>query len=94
MRDAVSGMFRLLVVSGAGLAFISILAQAGDQFSAWVLTTTPGSKSGDLAQATTLFNLSAGGTQLANLSFLLLILGLLALIATLIQLFLIIVRGG
>jgi len=93
MREAASGLLRLVVVTGMGLAFISIMAQAGDSFAAYVLKSIPSSKSGDLAQATTLFKLSGGGTS-AIAPFLLLILGLLAILATLVQLFLIVVRGA
>lgn len=92
MREATSGLLRLVLVSGIGLAFISIMAQAGDSFSAYVLKSTPSSKSGDLAQATTLFKLSGGSATIGP--FLLLILGILAILATLVQLFLIVVRGA
>ncbi|MDQ2729062.1 MAG: hypothetical protein M3Y91_14665, partial [Actinomycetota bacterium] len=93
MREAVGGLFRLLVVSGAGLAFLTIMAQAGDSFSSWVLSSAPNSSGGGLAQATTLFKLSGGGLSGAA-PFLLLILAILAILATLIQLFLIVVRGA
>lgn len=93
LREAMGGLFRLVLVSGAGLAFLSILAQAGDAFSSYVLSSTPGSQSGDLAQATTLFKLS-GGLPSSTVPFLLLILGILAILATLIQLFLIVIRGA
>lgn len=92
MREATSGLLRLVLVSGIGLAFISIMAQAGDSFSAYVLKSTPSSKSGDLAQAATLFKLSGGSATIGP--FLLLILGILAILATLVQLFLIVVRGA
>ncbi|MDQ6740764.1 MAG: hypothetical protein M3021_10500 [Actinomycetota bacterium] len=94
VRESMHGLLRLVVVSGAGLAFISILAQAGDSFSSYVLSSTPSSKSGDLAQATSLFKLSGGGTAFTGVAFLLLLLGILAILATLIQLFLIIIRGA
>lgn len=94
VREAMGGLFRLVLVSGAGLAFLSILAQAGDAFSSYVLSSTPGSQSGDLAQATTLFKLSGGGLPSTTVPFLLLILGILAILATLIQLFLIVIRGA
>lgn len=93
MRESLNGLVRLILVSGAGLAFLSIAARAGDSFSSWVLSSAPGSKSGDLAQATSLFNLSAGGAAFSGVAFLLLILAILAILATLIQLFLIIVRA-
>ena len=94
MRESLNGLVRLILVSGAGLAFLTIAARAGDSFSSYVLSSTPGSKGGGLAQATSLFNLSAGGTAFAGVAFLLLILAILAILATLIQLFLIIVRGA
>jgi len=93
MRESLNGLIRLILVSGAGLAFLTIVARAGDSFSSWVLSSAPGSKGGDLAQATSLFNLSAGGAAFSGVAFLLLILAILAILATLIQLFLIIVRA-
>lgn len=93
MRESLNGLIRLILTSGAGLAFLTIAARAGDVFSSWVLSSAPGSKGGDLAQATSLFNLSAGGAAFSGVAFLLLILAILAILATLIQLFLIIVRS-
>jgi hypothetical protein len=93
LREAGVGLLRLLLVGSMGIAAVNIFASIGDQFSSYVLGSATGTNAGDLNQATSLFNLS-GTTGFGTVPFLLLILAILALVATLVQLFLIIIRGA
>jgi len=92
-REAFAGLFRLLLVGSMGIAAINIFAAIGDEFSSFVLGSASSSAAGGLNQATSLFNLS-GAAGFGTVPFLLLILALLAVLSTLIQLFLIIIRGA
>lgn len=86
-KQALAGLLRLVVVSGAGLAGIDLLLKAGDALSNALLNaaTPAGGNFGHLAV------LSAGAIPEAGL---LLILSLVAILASLIQIFLLIARAG
>ena len=86
-KEALAGLLRLVVVSGAGLAAIDILLQAGDAFSSAILNaaTPNGGNFSHLAV------LSAAAMPQAGL---LLILAIIAILASLIQIFLLIARAG
>jgi hypothetical protein len=87
------GLIRLLLVGGMGIIAIDTFAAIGDQFSSYVLSSATTSQAGGLNQATSLFKLT-GAAGFSAVPFLLLILALLAVLSTLVQLFLIIIRGA
>ena len=92
LREAAMGLIRLLLVGGMGIIAIDTFAAIGDQFSSYVLSSATTSQAGGLNQATSLFKLT-GAAGFSAVPFLLLILALLAVLSTLVQLFLIIIRG-
>jgi hypothetical protein len=82
-----AGLLRLVVISGAGLAGIDILLAAGDAFSSAILNAaTP--NGGNFGHLVVL------GAEVIPESGLLVILALIAILASLIQIFLLIARGG
>jgi hypothetical protein len=86
-REMLAGLLRLVVISGAGLAGIDILLQAGDAFSSAILNAaTP--NGGNFGHLVVL------GSAAIPESGLLVILALIAILASLIQIFLLIARGG
>ena len=93
LREAAMGLIRLLLVGGMGIIAIDTFAAIGDQFSSYVLSSATTSQAGGLNQATSLFKLT-GAAGFSAVPFLLLILALLAVLSTLVQLFLIIIRGA
>jgi type IV secretion system protein TrbL len=93
LREAAMGLIRLLLVGGMGIVAIDTFASIGDQFSSYVLSSATSSQAGGLNQATSLFKLT-GAAGFSAVPFLLLILALLAVLSTLVQLFLIIIRGA
>jgi type IV secretion system protein TrbL len=86
-KEMLAGLLRLVVVSGAGLAGIDILLKIGDAFSSSILNaaTPNGGNFGHLVV------LSAAAVPEQGL---LLILAAIAILASLIQIFLLIARGG
>jgi hypothetical protein len=86
-REMLAGLLRLVVISGAGLAGIDILLAAGDAFSSAILNAaTP--NGGNFGHLVVL------GAEVIPESGLLVILALIAILASLIQIFLLIARGG
>ena len=86
-REMLAGLLRLVVISGAGLAGIDILLVAGDAFSSAILNAaTP--NGGNFGHLVVL------GSQVIPESGLLVILALIAILASLIQIFLLVARGG
>ena len=86
-REMLAGLLRLVVISGAGLAGIDILLAAGDAFSSAILNAaTP--NGGNFGHLVVL------GSQVIPESGLLVILALIAILASLIQIFLLVARGG
>jgi hypothetical protein len=99
-KDLVKSLMTLVVVSGAGLTAVSLLVAAGDSFSVWLLngslgcsiedtngTCFGGNMAGLLALTT---NPATGGLG----AILIIVLGLLAIIGSVVQILLMIVRAG
>lgn len=99
-KDLVKSLMTLVVVSGAGLTAVSLLVAAGDSFSVWLLN---GSLGCDIADTNgTCF----GGNMAALLALttnpatgglgaiLIIVLGLLAIVGSVVQILLMIVRAG
>lgn len=90
LRDLVRSLATLIVVSGAGVAAVGLLTVAADQFSAWILTnSTDGTSFNDNITAM----LALSSTSPIG-SIMIILLGLIAILASVIQIVLMIVRGG
>lgn len=96
-RDTVKGLLTLIVVAGAGVTIIGILVEAADAFAVWLINsslscnveTDPCFGEGLLTL------LSIGGPLSAGLGpLLIIILGLIAILASVIQIVLMVARGG
>ena len=99
-KDLVKSLMTLVVVSGAGLTAVSLLVAAGDSFSVWLLngslgcsiedtngTCFGGNMAGLLALTT---NPATGGLG----AILIIVLGLFAIVGSVVQILLMIVRAG
>ena len=98
-RDTVKGLLTLVVVAGAGVTIVSLLVAAADSFSVWIIN---GSLSCDVTTDSACFgenillllalttNPAAGSLG----ALLVIILGLIAVIAAIIQIVLMVARGG
>lgn len=90
MRDLGRSLATLVVVSGAGVAAVGLLTVSADQFSAWIInTSTDGTSFNE--NITAMLALNARSPLGA---IMIIILGLIAIFASLIQIVLMIVRGG
>jgi hypothetical protein len=91
-QDLLRGLLTRVVVTGTGLTAISLLVSASDSFAGWIIDrSTAGTDFG--TNITTMLGLS--GTVTGGLGPLLaVILGLLALLASAVQIMLMVVRGG
>ncbi|NUT72755.1 hypothetical protein [Pseudarthrobacter sp. C4D7] len=90
LRDLVRSLATLIVVSGAGVAAVGLLTVAADQFSAWIINnSTDGTSFNE--NITSLLALSA--TSPIG-SIMIILLGLIAILASVMQIVLMIVRGG
>jgi hypothetical protein len=90
LRDLVRSLATLIVVSGAGVAAVGLLTVAADQFSAWIVTnSTDGTSFNE--NITAMLALSAASPIG---SIMIILLGLIAILASVIQIVLMIVRGG
>jgi len=91
-QELLRGLLTMVVVFGAGLTAISLLVTASDQFAGWIVDrSTQGTDFGQ--NITAMLNLSsAAGSSLGPL--LVVIFGLLALLASAVQIMLMVVRGG
>jgi hypothetical protein len=90
LRDLVRSLATLVVVSGAGVAAVGFLTIAADQFSAWIIqSSTDGTSFNE--NITSLLALSA--TSPIG-SIMIILLGLIAILASVMQIVLMIVRGG
>jgi type IV secretion system protein TrbL len=90
LRDLVRSLATLIVVSGAGVAAVGLLTVAADKFSAWIIkNSTDGTSFND--NITSLLALSA--TSPIG-SIMIILLGLIAILASVMQIVLMIVRGG
>jgi type IV secretion system protein TrbL len=90
LRDLVRSLATLIVVSGAGVAAVGVLTVAADQFSAWIITNSTNGTSFN-ENITVLLALSA--TSPIG-SIMIILLGLIAILASVMQIVLMIVRGG
>lgn len=99
-RDLVRSLLTLIVVSGAGLTIVGLLVAASDSFAVWLLNgslkcdvgnrdgTCFGGNMATLLALTT--NPATGGLG----SILIIVLGLLAVLVSLVQIILMLARGG
>jgi type IV secretion system protein TrbL len=91
-RDVLRGLATFVAVSGAGLAVLSLAVSASDQFSTWIISQSIPSSSSFGAALTGLLGLTAASSGFG--AILVIVLGLFMLLASLIQIFLMVVRGG
>ncbi|BCW68956.1 hypothetical protein NicSoilB4_37190 (plasmid) [Arthrobacter sp. NicSoilB4] len=89
LKDLLRSLLTLTLVSGLGLAVISILVIAADAFSASIIDRATDGKGFSHAMAILVMTNQAGVGV-----FILIILGLVGLLASLVQIVLMIVRGG
>jgi hypothetical protein len=90
LRDLVRSLATLIVVSGAGVAAVGLLTVAADQFSAWIIkNSTDGTSFND--NITAMLALSATSPIGA---IMIILLGLIAILASVMQIVLMIIRGG
>nr|WP_231497426.1 hypothetical protein [Arthrobacter sp. MA-N2] len=90
LRDLVRSLATLIVISGAGVAAVGLLTVAADQFSAWIITNSTNGTSFN-ENITALLALSA--TSPIG-SIMIILLGLIAIMASVMQIVLMIIRGG
>ncbi|WP_227471737.1 hypothetical protein [Paenarthrobacter sp. YJN-5] len=90
LRDLVRSLATLIVVSGAGVAAVGLLTVAADQFSAWIITNSTGGTSFN-ENITAMLQLSASSPIG---SIMIILLGLIAILASVMQIVLMIIRGG
>ncbi|BCW86455.1 hypothetical protein NicSoilE8_41280 (plasmid) [Arthrobacter sp. NicSoilE8] len=90
LRDLVRSLATLIVVSGAGVAAVGLLTVAADQFSAWIITSSTDGTSFN-ENITAMLQLSA--TSPIG-SIMIILLGLIAILASVMQIVLMIIRGG
>lgn len=90
LRDLARSLATLVIVSGAGVAAVGLLTVSADQFSAWIIkNSTDGTSFND--NITGMLALSA--TSPIG-SIMIILLGLIAILASVLQIVLMIVRGG
>ncbi|MEZ2390623.1 hypothetical protein AB6813_13955 [bacterium RCC_150] len=90
LRELGRSLATLVVVSGAGVAAVGLLTASADQFSTWILNnSTDGTSFNDNIGA--MLQLSATSPVGA---IMIILLGLIAILASVIQIVLMIVRGG
>ncbi|MFP3460096.1 hypothetical protein R5O87_04515 [Arthrobacter globiformis] len=90
LRDLARSLATLVVVSGAGVAAVGLLTVAADQFSAWIIkNSTDGTSFND--NITAMLALSATSPIGA---IMIILLGLIAILASVMQIVLMIIRGG
>lgn len=92
LQDIMAGVFQFLVISLGGIKIMSMLIDASDEFSAWIIDQSVGS--GEFA--TSLYSvLAISNTVLPGVGAIVLILGgIMALVANLIQIGLLFVRNA
>lgn len=89
LRELMHSLLMLVLVSGAGVAVVSLLVEATDQFSAWIIdrSTTAGF-------GASITGMLAIGTLTGVGLIVIITLGTIAAVASIIQIVLLIVRGG
>ncbi|BCW12842.1 hypothetical protein NtRootA2_41240 (plasmid) [Arthrobacter sp. NtRootA2] len=90
LRDLARSLATLVVVSGAGVAAVGLLTVSADQFSVWIINNSTGGTSFN-DNITGMLALSA--TSPIG-SIMIILLGLIAILASVLQIVLMIVRGG
>ncbi|MGO9955977.1 MAG: hypothetical protein ACLP50_08340 [Solirubrobacteraceae bacterium] len=91
LREIARLLFLLVLVSTCGVAFISGATLAADAYSTWIIGQATGGDFGaNMTALLGLSDLATGGVA----DFLIIILGLVALLASLIQIVLMVVRAG
>ena len=90
LRDLARSLATLIVVSGAGVAAVGLLTVAADQFSAWIIKNSTNGTSFN-EKITAMLALSATSPIGA---IMIILLGLIAILASVMQIVLMIVRGG
>lgn len=96
-QDILTGIIRLVVVSSAGIAFVSLLISIADTFSVWILDASLDCSMDDSACFGT--NISAlliltGSTGSALGPLLVIVIGLVAMFASMTQIVLMLARSG
>lgn len=90
LRDLARSLATLVVVSGAGVAAVGLLTTAADQFAVWILEN---STNGTSFNANIAAMLSLSATNPMG-SVMIILLGLIAILASVLQIVLMIARGG
>jgi hypothetical protein len=90
LRDLARSLATLVVVSGSGVAAVGLLTVSADQFSAWIINHSTGGTSFN-DNITGMLALSA--TSPIG-SIMIILLGLIAILASILQIVLMIIRGG
>lgn len=101
-RELLGGLVRFVVVSGLGVTLIWMLVQVGDSFSTWILNqslqcvTVNGTRScSDFgANMTVLLGFGTASAVSLGWGMLLILLGLVVILASVIQVLLMYMRGG
>ena len=101
-RELLGGLLRFVILSGLGATLIWMLVQVGDSFSTWILSqslqcvTVNGARScSDFgANMTVLLGFSTATAVSLGWGMLLILLGLVAILASVIQVLLMYMRGG
>lgn len=99
-KDLVKSLMTLVVVSGAGLTAVSLLVAAGDSFSVWLLDGSLGCSIEDTngtcfgGNIAALLALTANPATGGLGAILVIVLGLFAILGSVIQILLMIVRAG
>lgn len=91
-RDVLRGLVTFVAVSGAGLTVLSLSVSAADSFSGWIISQAIPASSTFGTALTGLLGLTAASSGFG--AILVIVLGLFMLLASLIQIFLMVVRGG
>jgi hypothetical protein len=95
-REAIRSLLTLTIVSGCGVAAIDLLTQASDSFAQWIVDrSTQGTSFADNVSGLLGITASTSAATASPLPVLLIIvMGLIALFVSLIQIALMVVRGG
>lgn len=92
-RDLLRAMFTLVLVSGASLTGIGLAVTAADGFASWIISRSTDDFGAGLNRMITLGG-TTGPTGSSVSAILLIVLGLGGLLASLVQIVLLVVRGG
>jgi len=91
-REVLRGLAVYVATAGAGLTVIALASSAADQFSGWIIAdSTGGNFAAEMGKLASLSALGGGGL---NGVILVVIFGVLLILASLVQMVLMVVRGG